>query len=84
MALKDDFENAARDVQKLPSRPGNDTLLELYSWYKQATEGDVKGSRPGMLDIAGRKKYDAWASRKGTAADRAMTAYVALVKKLQG
>lgn len=84
MALKEDFQSAAQDVQKLPSRPGNDTLLELYSLYKQATEGDVKGSRPGMLDIAGRKKYDAWTGRKGMTSDQAMTAYVALVKKLRG
>ncbi len=83
MALKEDFENAANDVKKLSSRPDNDTLLELYALYKQGTDGDVSGSRPGMLDIKGRKKYDAWASKKGTAADKAQQAYVALVKKLR-
>jgi diazepam-binding inhibitor (GABA receptor modulator, acyl-CoA-binding protein) len=84
MALKDDFEKAAQDVQKLPQRPDNDTLLQLYSLYKQATEGDVNGSRPGMLDIKGRKKFDAWAAVKGTSSQAAMERYVALVKKLQG
>jgi carboxylesterase len=57
----------------------NDVLLELYALYKQATVGDVTGDRPGMLDLRGRAKYDAWARRKGLTADAAMTAYVALV-----
>ena len=60
---------------------GNDTLLELYALYKQATAGDVSGSRPGMMDIKGRAKYDAWAKRKGTTKDAAMDAYIALVGK---
>src|SRR5687767_10560045 len=63
--LKQEFETAAAEVQKLPSRPDNDTLLKLYSLYKQATEGDAKGSRPGLLDLKGRKKYDAWAAIRG-------------------
>ena len=58
---------------------GNDTLLELYALYKQATSGDVSGSRPGMMDLRGRAKYDAWAKRKGMTKDAAMEAYVALV-----
>lgn len=60
---------------------GNDVLLELYALYKQSTAGDVSGSRPGMMDVKGRAKYDAWAKRKGMTKDAAMTAYVALVGK---
>ena len=60
---------------------GNDTMLELYALYKQATSGDVSGSRPGMLDVRGRAKYDAWAKRKGMGKDAAMTAYISLVDK---
>lgn len=82
MALKDDFEKAAKDVQTLKSRPDNSTLLELYALYKQGTEGDVKGSRPGLLDIKGRAKYDAWAGKKGSPSDKARESYVALVRKL--
>jgi acyl-CoA-binding protein len=84
MSLKQDFEKASQDVTQLSSRPDNETLLTLYSLYKQATEGDAKGKRPGMLDIKGRKKFDAWAERVGMAADRAMQEYVALVGKLKG
>jgi acyl-CoA-binding protein len=60
---------------------GNDTMLELYALYKQATVGDVSGTRPGMLDVRGRAKFDAWAKRKGMATDAAMEAYVALVAR---
>jgi diazepam-binding inhibitor (GABA receptor modulator, acyl-CoA-binding protein) len=60
---------------------GNDVMLELYALYKQATAGDVTGDRPGMLDLRGRAKYDAWARRKGLARDAAMEAYIALVAK---
>lgn len=83
MATVEEFESAAARVQKLPSKPGNDALLELYGWYKQATEGDVNGKRPGMLDVRGRAKYDAWASRKGTSADAARAAYVKVVERLE-
>jgi acyl-CoA-binding protein len=81
--LKTQFATAAQEVQKLKARPSNDQLLELYALYKQASEGDVKGSRPGFLDLTGRAKYDAWAAKKRTAADKAMQAYVALVERLK-
>jgi acyl-CoA-binding protein len=82
MALADDFKLAQERVKTLPLRPSNDTLLELYALYKQATEGDVQGKRPGMLDVKGRAKYDAWAGRKGLSRDAAMQQYVQLVDRL--
>jgi diazepam-binding inhibitor (GABA receptor modulator, acyl-CoA-binding protein) len=60
---------------------GNDVMLDMYALFKQATVGDVSGSRPGMIDIRGRAKYDAWVKKKGTSKDAAMTAYIALVEK---
>jgi diazepam-binding inhibitor (GABA receptor modulating acyl-CoA-binding protein) len=60
---------------------GNDVMLELYALYKQGTTGDVTGSRPGMLDLKGRAKYDAWTKHKGKSKDAAMEAYIALVGK---
>jgi len=77
------FELAQIEAKKLPSRPDDDTLLELYSWFKQATEGDVSGTRPGAFDFVARAKYDAWAARKGIKKDRAMRAYIKLVEHLQ-
>ena len=82
MALADDFASAQTRVKTLKTTPGPDELLELYALYKQATVGDVQGDRPGMLDFKGRAKFDAWAARKSTTADAAMTAYVELVKRL--
>jgi acyl-CoA-binding protein len=82
MALEDDFRSAQERVKTLTTRPSNDTLLELYSLFKQATDGDVQGKRPGMLDLKGRAKYDAWASRKGVGREAAMQQYVALVERL--
>jgi len=60
---------------------GNDVMLDLYALYKQATAGNATGDRPGMLDIKGRAKYDAWAKRKGMTKDAAMQAYIDLVGK---
>ncbi len=84
MGLQQDFEEAQRKVKMLSSMPDNSTLLELYALYKQGSEGDVRGSRPGMMDFKGRAKWDAWSSKKGTTKDAAMTAYVALVSRLAG
>lgn len=81
--LKAQFEQAALDVQKLPKKPDDKTMLSLYAFYKQATLGDVTGSRPGGFDIVGKSKYDAWAKLKGTSQEMAMQAYVELVKRLQ-
>ena len=64
--------------------PDNDTLLALYSLYKQATVGDVSGERPGALDMVNRAKFDAWTARKGTAREDAMKAYIELVDEAQG
>jgi diazepam-binding inhibitor (GABA receptor modulating acyl-CoA-binding protein) len=83
VSLEEDFQSAQTRVKQLAQTPPPERLLELYSLYKQATEGDVKGSRPGMLDFKGRAKYDAWAARRGTAPADAMQAYVELVKRLE-
>lgn len=81
--LKDRFAAAKTRVEKLPQRPSNERLLQLYALYKQASEGDVAGDRPGLLDIKGRAKYDAWARCKGQSKDEAMKKYVALVDQLE-
>jgi acyl-CoA-binding protein len=81
-SVADKFNEAKARVEKLSKRPSNDQLLDLYAFFKQATEGDVAGSRPGMLDLKGRAKYDAWAKRKGLSKDDATKKYVAFVDKL--
>jgi diazepam-binding inhibitor (GABA receptor modulator, acyl-CoA-binding protein) len=75
---------AAQERIKTATLLGNDVLLQLYALYKQSTVGDATGSRPGMLDIKGRAKYDAWASKKGLTLQAAQAAYVAYVDNLIG
>ena len=81
--LKSRFEQAAADAKQLPKKPDNNTLLKLYSLYKQATTGDLTGGRPGGFDIEGKMKYDAWAKQKGKAKEAAMQEYVELVEGLK-
>ncbi|BCT93709.1 acyl-CoA-binding protein [Lysobacter helvus] len=80
--LKARFDQAAKDIQSLAERPDNDTLLRLYALYKQGSEGDVSGPKPGFFDFVGTAKYEAWAKLSGTSQDDAMQKYVDLVKNL--
>lgn len=81
--LKDQFDAASKAALKLED-VGNTDKLKLYALYKQGTDGDAEGKRPGFTDMVGRAKFDAWAAVKGTAGDAAMQQYVDLVKKLAG
>ena len=81
--LQNSFEQAAKDIQSLAERPDNDTLLRLYALFKQGSEGDVNGDKPGFFDFVGTAKYEAWAKLKGTAQDDAKKKYVDLVAKLR-
>ena len=78
------FDAAVAASKTLGERPDNQTLLRIYSLFKQATEGDASGKRPGFTDLVGRAKYDAWASLQGTSAEAAMQAYIDLIDKLKG
>jgi diazepam-binding inhibitor (GABA receptor modulator, acyl-CoA-binding protein) len=83
MDLRPKFDVAVKNVGNLTKRPTNDELLELYGLFKQATEGDAKGTRPGLFDLKGRKKHDAWSSQKGKSTDQAMKAYIETVNALE-
>jgi len=83
MSVSDEFTQAQSDVKQLANRPGNDVLLQLYALYKQGSQGDATGNRPGMFDLVGRAKYDAWKALAGTDPADAQTRYVELVRKLQ-
>jgi diazepam-binding inhibitor (GABA receptor modulating acyl-CoA-binding protein) len=77
------FDKAVADSKKLAEKPDNSTLLTLYALYKQATEGDVEGKRPGFTDMVGRAKYDAWSAIKGKGGEEAMQEYIDLIKSLK-
>ncbi|MET0198260.1 MAG: acyl-CoA-binding protein [Rhodococcus fascians] len=82
--LDQSCQQAQVDGKTLTSPPSNDDLLSLYSLYKQGSNGDVTGKRPGRLDMVNRAKYDAWAKLEGTSQDSAKQSYVDLVGKLLG
>jgi acyl-CoA-binding protein len=84
MAVTDKkFEAAANDVKKLTKRPDDEDMLRLYALYKQGSEGDVQGERPGAFSFVDRAKYDAWAKLKGTDQPKARENYVKLVERLK-
>jgi diazepam-binding inhibitor (GABA receptor modulating acyl-CoA-binding protein) len=81
MDQREAFDDATARAKELPHQP-NDVLLELYGLFKQSTDGDVSGEKPGMFDFVGIAKFDAWESRRGMTKDEGMQAYIDLVDKL--
>ena len=77
------FTQAISESKDLKDRPSNDSLLQLYSFYKQATEGDANGEAPAMFDFVAKAKYEAWSSLKGKTKEDAMNDYIKLVEKLK-
>lgn len=81
--LQTQFQTASEDVKKLPQAPDNQTKLKLYALFKQASEGDVSGEKPGMFDFVGGAKYEAWETWKGTSKEDAAQKYIDLVETLK-
>jgi acyl-CoA-binding protein len=85
--LEDEFKAAVESVRNAPSsgsfKPSNEFKLKMYALYRQASDGDVQGKRPGLLDPVARFKYDAWAEVKGMSREDAMRKYVEEVKKIE-
>jgi diazepam-binding inhibitor (GABA receptor modulator, acyl-CoA-binding protein) len=84
MEIREEFEQAAAESKNLPEKPSNETLLQLYSLYKQGSIGDVNVEPPSNpFDFVGKAKYEAWAALKGKSTFDAMTEYISLIKKLK-
>lgn len=83
--LKTRFDEAVSYIQNGQGdvKPSNELKLEFYALYKQATEGDVTGKRPGMMDFIGRAKYDAWEKVKGMSSEEAMQTYIDRLEALK-
>ncbi len=83
--LKTQFEEAVNYVQTAEGdfKPSNELKLQFYSLFKQATEGDVTGKRPGMTNFVGRAKFDAWEKLKGTSSEEAMQKYIDLLEDMK-
>lgn len=78
------FEQAVADSKTLPAKPSNDILLQLYSLYKQAIDGDApeKGEY-NMFDFVAKAKHEAWKKHIGMNAEEAKEKYIALVEQLK-
>jgi acyl-CoA-binding protein len=84
MELKQQFEQAAAESKTLPEKPSNETLLQLYSLYKQSTEGDNTTDPPSNpFDFVAKAKHEAWLGIKGKTKEAAMQEYINLVNKLK-
>ena len=79
---QDRFTQASIDIKYLTKKPDNATLGELYAFYKQATEGDATGKRPGITKVTDRFKFDAWSRKKGLSGNDAQQAYIDKVTSL--
>ena len=85
MDLQTTFQEAVAGSKDLKERPSNETLLQLYSLYKQATEGDNLSDPPSNpFDFVAKAKFEAWSERIGMSKEDAMESYIALVNKLKG
>jgi len=85
MELTTLFEQAVANSKTLAEKPDNETLLKLYSLFKQATEGDNNETGPAnAFDFVAKFKHEAWAKLKGLTKEEAMQQYVNLVTQLKG
>ncbi|MBS64220.1 acyl-CoA-binding protein [Salinisphaera sp.] len=85
--LESRFQEAVEKVRNAPEdggfKPSNDYKLKMYALYRQATDGDVQGKKPGMLNPIARYKWQAWADMKGKSSEEAMQEYIAEVDKVE-
>lgn len=85
--LQTQFNQAVDKVRNAPNdgdfKPSTEYQLKMYALYRQATDGDVSGKRPGVLKVVDRAKYDAWARAKGMSSEDAMQAYIDEVNKVE-
>lgn len=83
MDLEQRFDEAVKNSKNLSERPSNEILLKIYSLFKQATEGDINGERPGGFDFKAIAKYSAWEKLKGKSKEECMAEYVSLIETLK-
>ena len=75
------FQNACSEVEENSNNINQSTLLKLYSYYKQATEGNIVGKRPGLTNLRNRAKYDEWKTLEGISSDEAKENYIKIVSE---
>ena len=81
--IEEEFIAACKKIEENHTALNNSTVIKIYGYYKQATEGDVVGNRPSILKLRARTKYDAWAGVSGMTSSEAKSAYIDLVNNLK-
>jgi diazepam-binding inhibitor (GABA receptor modulator, acyl-CoA-binding protein) len=76
MSLEDKFKEYANAVKNIQKKPSDENLLKLYSFYKQATVGDVNTTCPSMFNYVNYTKWNAWYEHKGKSKNDAMIEYI--------
>ncbi|XP_067004062.2 acyl-CoA-binding domain-containing protein 5 isoform X2 [Anabrus simplex] len=57
-------------------------MLRFYAYFKQATEGPCKASRPAFWEVIKKMKWDAWNKLGNMSREEAMNNYVEELKKI--
>ena len=74
-----EFHNATVRAKSFRATPPDNTLLDFYGLYKQATIGDNNTMQPMFWDVKGTAKWNAWNARRGMTKEQAMDQYIGLV-----
>ena len=77
-----EFIIATNTIKSLKEKPNNDELLQLYSWYKQASMGDNLAKEPSMFNLKEKAKWKSWLEKKGKDVYSSEIEYITLVNKL--
>ncbi|KAJ3276818.1 hypothetical protein HDV01_002872 [Terramyces sp. JEL0728] len=78
------FDMAANYVRNSPPRGVElHVASKLYSYYKQATEGDQHREAPWKINVESYAKWSAWKELKGMRKDQAMMKYVELLNQVE-
>jgi len=84
MEIKLLFEKAVAQTHTMTELPADETLVQLYSLYNQATKGDADMTPPeNFNDDIEKAKYEAWVSLKGKSVKDAQSEYIVLVHTLK-
>ncbi|KXX76335.1 Acyl-CoA-binding protein [Madurella mycetomatis] len=86
VAQSEAFQKAVVDSKKLTSKPNNDDLLDIYALYKVGNGEDFSAaSAPGMFDLKGKAKYNAWKKvvEDGITPEQAQEKYVAKIEEMK-
>ncbi|KAK7868690.1 hypothetical protein R5R35_008220 [Gryllus longicercus] len=82
VSLTEAFERAANHMKTLVGQLGNDKLLELYAYYKQAKEGSCCIPRPHWFELTAKQKWEAWKELGNMDQETAMKNYISSVSAL--